>query len=199
MSGSAYVSALLRGDGIGPFIIETAIENLSLLPSTPGVWELDVVQELQIDPRQRLRPRLLEVGSEFQYLLVDCPPSLAGLPAVALSVSDTVLIPVQCEYYAMEGLSQILPVIQKIKKSTNPGLEVEGLLLTMFSEELELSHSVVEEVSSFFPELVFDTIIPRDVTLAEAASHGCPSWRYAPAARGTWAYVELAREVMGNG
>lgn len=131
-------------------------------------------------------------------MLVDCPPSLGGLPRVALALSDRVLVPIQCEYYAMEGLSQILPIIQDIRSSINSSLEIGGLLLTMFSDDLELSHDVVREITQYFKEAVFRTIIPRDVTLAEAASHGLPSFHYAPMSRGTWSYLELAQEVIEN-
>ena len=99
----------------------------------------------------------------------------------------------------MEGLSQILPIIQEVQKDLNPDLFVEGLLLTMFSQELELSHEVVEEITSYFGDLTFQTIVPRDVTLAEASSHGQPVIQYAPVSRGAWSYVDLAREVLQNG
>jgi len=136
---------------------------------------------------------------EFDFVLIDCPPSLSGLPTVALNLSDSVIIPIQCEYYAMEGLSQILPIVNKVQKTTNPDLRIGGLLLTMFSEELELSHDIVDQVREYFPGLVFDSIIPRDVILAEAASHGCPVFEYDSTSRGAWAYVELGKEVMRNG
>jgi chromosome partitioning protein len=138
------------------------------------------------------------VAAGFEFVLMDCPPSLGGLPTIALSVSDAVLIPIQCEYYAMEGLSQILPVIKKVNASTNKDLKICGLLLTMFSEGLELSHDVVREVVEYFPDLVFRTIVPRDVVLAEAASHGVPAFQYAPLSRGAWSYLELAKEVLAD-
>ena len=194
-----YVSALLNGEEVEPYIRETRFPNLSILPSTPEVSQLEIVQALQQLEPDVLRERVRAATGAFDYLLIDCPPSLSGLPTVALNIGESVIIPVQCEYYAMEGLSQILPVIAEIEKNTHHDLQIEGLLLTMFSETLELSRDVAEEVSGYFRELTFRTIIPRDVTLAEAASHGRPAIQYAPTSRGAWGYIELAREVMRNG
>jgi len=194
-----YLSALLEGEALAPFLVHTEVDGLCVLPSSPEASQLEIVQDLQEAPTERLRPPLREVADGFDFVLVDCPPSLSGLPTVALNFSDAVIIPIQCEYYAMEGLSQILPVIQKVQKTTNPSLAIEGLLLTMFSEDLELSHDVVEQVHEFFEDVVFSAVIPRDVTLAEAASHGKPAFRYDTTSRGAWAYIELAREVLAHG
>ena len=143
--------------------------------------------------------RIREAAEGFDYVILDCPPSLSGLPTLALELSDGLIIPVQCEYYAMEGLSQILPLVKKIQKSTNPDLEIEGLLLTMFSQELDLSQDVLDQVAEFFEGGTFSSVIPRDVLLAEATSHGCPAFQYDCESKGAWAYAELAREVMENG
>jgi chromosome partitioning protein len=194
-----YLSALLEGEPLDPFIQETRFANLAILPSSPEVTQLDVVQAVLDLPADQLRPQIRSSVQKYQFLLIDCPPSLGGLPALALNLCDSVIIPIQCEYYAMEGLSQILPLINKIQKTTNDELEIEGLLLTMFSPDLDLSNEVVDEISGYFKELTFRSIIPRDVTLAEAASHGRPAFQYAPSSRGAWGYIELAREVMGHG
>lgn len=194
-----YLSALLEGRSIRHFIQDTSFENLSILPSSPEVSQLAILQHLIAVPPARLR-RLVERSTrDFEFVLIDCPPSLSGSPIVALHMSDGVIIPVQCEYYAMEGLSQILPIIQEMQKDKHCDLEVEGLLLTMFSRELELSQEVVQEITGYFNELTFRTIVPRDVTLAEAASHGRPAFHYEPLSRGAWSYVDLAREVMEHG
>lgn len=129
---------------------------------------------------------------------MDCPPSLGGIPTLALSSSDAVMIPVQCEYYAMEGLSQILPVIEDLQATSRPDLKIAGLLLTMYASELELANEVVGEIQKYFPRLVYRTIIPRDVALAESASHGLPIFYYQPLSRGAWSYLELTREVLGH-
>jgi chromosome partitioning protein len=194
--GQGLLSAGANNLALTPFLQATRIDNLRLLPASSEYSRLELIQEVQERALPSFRDRLREAGKGCDYILIDCPPSLGGLPTIALSVSDAVLIPVQCEYYAMEGLSQILPLVNKLKATTNPSLEVEGLLLTMFSEDLDLSVEVMNEVSDFFRETVFQTIIPRDVVLAEAASHGLPALEYAPLSRGAWSYVELAREVL---
>jgi chromosome partitioning protein len=188
-----------RGRPVEVAVRPTRFDRLALLPSGPELSELDLIQEIQATGLHRLRAQLLSLGSKHEFILIDCPPSLGGLPTIALAVSDGVLVPIQCEYYAMEGLSQILPVINKIQKEINPKFSIFGLLLTMFSEELDLSREVVREIVDYFPESVFRTIVPRDVVLAEAASHGLPAYHYAPLSRGAWSYVELAKEVLDHG
>ena len=194
-----YLRALLNGDPLEPFICETEHENLWVLPSSPEASDLRVVRDLEAADADELRQRMREAAEPFDYVVLDCPPSLAGLPTLALELSDGLIVPVQCEYYAMEGLSQILPLVKKIKNSTNPELEIEGLLLTMFSPDLDLSHDVVDQITEFFEGGTFSSVIPRDVLLAEATSHGCPAVQYDCESKGAWAYVELAREVMENG
>jgi chromosome partitioning protein len=194
-----YLSALLEDKPVKPFVRETRFRNLSVLPSSPEISQPQVVSELLSLSPEILRLRIARAVEGFDFMLIDCPPSLSGLPTIALNLCDSVIVPVQCEYYAMEGLSQILPIIREIEQSTNNDIKIEGLLLTMFSEELDLSNDVVEEVNGYFREVTFRTIIPRDVTLAEAASHGCPAFQYATSSRGAWGYIELAREVIEHG
>lgn len=194
-----YLSALLEGQSLTPFIRDTRMENLSVLPASAEIADLDIIQRLIAAPPSDLRETVARAMEDFDFLLIDCPPSLRGPPTIALHLSDSLIIPVQCEYYAMEGLSQIIPLVKKIKKSKNRTLSIEGLLLTMFCSELELSHEVVEEIKGYFSEVTFQTMVPRDVTLAEAASHGQPAIQYAPTSRGAWSYIELAREVIHNG
>jgi len=193
-----YLSVSLQGKSLAPFVQSTLLENLWVLPACGELSRLDLIQELHEQGFGQFRRQVRDLASRFHFVLIDCPPSLAGLPSIALGVSDRVLIPVQCEYYAMEGLSQSLPVIHKIEESNNKDLTIGGFLMTMFSEELELSHEVAREVRSYFGDAVFRTIVPRDVVLAEAASHGLPAFHYAPLSRGAWSYVELAKEVMEN-
>ena len=193
-----FFTSCLDGKAISSFVRATQFAQLSLIEASTELSQLDMIQELQERGLEKLRRQVRSLARGYKYVLVDCPPSLGGLPRVALALSDRVLVPIQCEYYAMEGLSQILPIIQDIRSSINSSLEIGGLLLTMFSDDLELSHDVVREITQYFKEAVFRTIIPRDVTLAEAASHGLPSFHYAPMSRGTWSYLELAQEVIEN-
>lgn len=194
-----YLSALRAGQSLRRYIRPTPIDGLSVLPSSPECADLELVRSLIASPAGKLRQTLARSTKGFRYILIDCPPSLQGPPTIALHLSDAIIVPIQCEYYAMEGLSQILPLIQKVQDSTNSALGIEGLLLTMFSPELELSRDVVDEITTYFAGQAFRTIVPRDVVLAEASSHGQPALQYAPTSRGTWSYIELAREVMRNG
>jgi chromosome partitioning protein len=192
------LGASLSGKPLSPLVHGTKVSGLKLIPSCAELSQLDLIQDVQRRGLASFRTEIIATSAEFEYVIFDCPPSLGGLPTIALSVSSHVLIPVQCEYYAMEGLSQILPIIRIIQKSVNSELKIAGLLLTMFSEELDLSGEVVKEVAEYFGDSVFRTIIPRDVVLAEAASHGVPAFEYAPLSRGAWAYLELAKEVLSN-
>ena len=190
---------LLENHPISQAVRESAFPGLALLPSSPELSELSLHNE--INPRrikafQRLMERLSRC---YDFIVIDCPPSTGLLPDLALAVSNSVIVPVQCEYYAMEGLSQILPEIEEVQKTLNSKLRVGGLLLTMFDPNVELSHEVAREVNSYFNKLVYQTTVPRDVTLAEAASHGQPILSYDITSRGAWSYICLAKEVLGNG
>lgn len=193
-----FLSTIIEGESLTPFIYNCTFENLSLIPSSSELSELEIIKEMQDTAIPKFRKQIESISEKFNYILIDCPPSLGGLPTIALAVSDYVLIPIQCEYYAMEGLSQILPVIRELQRTSNPKLQIIGLLLTMFSDDLELSHDVVEEVRGYFHDVVFKTVIPRDVILAEAASHGLPAFHYDPLSRGAWSYLELAKEVISH-
>jgi chromosome partitioning protein len=191
-----FLSTIIEGENLTPFIHKATIENLSVIPSSAELSELEIIQEVQEASLPKFRKQIKLISEKYDYILIDCPPSLGGLPTIALSVSDSVLIPIQCEYYAMEGLSQILPLIKYLQKDINPILHIHGLLLTMFSDDLQLSRDVAEEVRGYFPDRVFRTMIPRDVVLAEASSHGIPAFFYDPLSRGAWSYIELAKEVV---
>lgn len=191
-----FFSSCLDGTPVSSLVRVTQLDHLSFIAASAELSQLDIIQEVQDRGLEKFRKQVRTLAKDYDYVLIDCPPSLSGLPTVALSVSDKVLIPIQCEYYAMEGLSQILPIIQESKLSINTSLQIGGLLLTMFSDDLELSHEVVREITQYFGDTVFRTIIPRDVILAEAASHGLPAFHYAPMSRGTWSYLELAKEVL---
>ena len=184
--------------GKGIEALETAIEKcdgerLWVIPARPG---LDVAPLLTSMPPTFVSS-MREALKRFEYVIVDSPPAFGAITKFALLLADSVLIPLQCEYLAMEGLSQMLAVLPRLSSARKQALEIEGLLLTMFSEDSHCAN-VVEEVSTHFPAETLRCIIPRDVTLAEAASHALPVFRYSPRSRGSWAYLTLAKEILNG-
>jgi chromosome partitioning protein len=150
------------------------------------------------DRETRLKNALKELKEEFDFLIIDCPPSLGLLTVNSLTASDSILIPLQCEYYPMEGLSQLLKTIELIKNNLNPDLKIEGILLTMFDKRNNISHQVTEEVRKHFGSLVFNTVIPRNVRLSESPSFGKPIILYDASSRGAESYLDLAKEVLNH-
>ena len=146
----------------------------------------------------RLREALSDIKKDFDFILLDCPPSLGLVTLNALTAADSVLMPIQCEYYALEGLSQLTATIRRVKKLLNHKIEIEGVLMTMFSARTNLAIQVVDEVKKFFPEKVYKTIIPRNVRLSEAPGFGQPVIVYDPQSRGAESYTSLAEEVLLN-
>ena len=146
----------------------------------------------------RLKGSLAEVTDLYDYILIDCPPSLGHLTINSFTASDSILIPVQCEYYALEGLSQLLNTVRLVQKHFNPELEIEGVLLTMYDARTNLGNEVVAEVRKYFREKVYETIIPRNIRLSEAPSHGMPIIDYDPRSRGAEVYQALAKEVVNR-
>ena len=147
-------------------------------------------------PQLQLKKHLSEIKEVFDYIILDCPPSLGLITTNALAASNSVIIPVQCEFFALEGIMQLLNSIMIAQKKLNPTLDIEGVLLTMLDNRTNLGLEVVEEIKSYFKEKVYDTIIPRLVRLSEAPSHGKPIHAYDPRSRGTEAYINLAKEVI---
>ena len=175
---------------------DTPLSHLHLLPASPDLIGAEVELIGALAREGKLKSALVEVRDEYDYILIDCPPSLGLLTINALTAADRVLIPLQCEYYAMEGLSQLLHTIRLIQRELNPQLTLLGILLTMFDARNNLSHQVVEEIRKHFGGEVFDTMIPRNVRLSEAPSHGLPALLYDIASRGAAAYLDLAREII---
>jgi len=180
-------------------IKETRIEGLHMVPATIRLAgaEVELVSRLA---REAILARCLkDINGSYDYILLDCPPSLGILTMNSLTASHEILIPIQCEYYALEGVRQLEDIIKMVKKHINPGLEIGGVILTMFDIRTNLSRQVAEEVIKYFGKKVFKTIIPRNVRLSEAPSHGEPITLYAPGSKGAIAYTELAEEVLNIG
>ena len=176
-----------------------SLQQLSVLPSTRDLIGAEIELVPLIGREHRLAEALRGIREAYEYVIIDCPPSLGLLTINGLSAADSVLVPLQCEYYALEGLSALLETVELIRQRLNTALVVEGLLLTMFDTRNSLCHQVVEEVRRHFPREVFQTIIPRNVRLSEAPSHGLPAVVYDPTSRGAEAYKALAREILeGN-
>ena len=177
---------------------KTAITHLDVLPADHDLIGAEV-ELFNIENREyRLRTLLHHEREQYHYVLLDCPPSLGLLTVNVLTAADSVLIPLQCEYYALEGLRSLLETVTLIRERVNPDLAIEGLLLTMFDPRNKLCHQVAEEVRRFFPHQVFDTVIPRNVRLSESPSHGLPVVLYDPSCRGAQSYMELAREITNS-
>ncbi len=177
-------------------IRKTRIANLDIIPATIQLAGAEVELATAEDREQRIKNTLDEVINDYEYILLDCPPSLGLLTINALTASNSVIIPLQCEYYALEGLSLLMDTISLVKKRLNPMLKVEGIVFTMFDGRTNLSIQVVDEVKRHFRQQVYRTIIPRNVRLSEAPSHGMPVVTYDPRSRGAEVYRELAREVL---
>jgi chromosome partitioning protein len=187
--------AVVEGAHISDLIVAGPGERLDVVPSAIGL----AGAELELAPvegrERRLARQLAEVSGRYDYLLIDCPPALGLLTVNALTAADSVLIPLQCEYYALEGLTQLLATLDLVRDHLNPGLVVSGIVLTMYDGRTNLSADVAAEARRYLPDLVFDTVIPRSVRLSEAPSHGLPIQRYSPESTGAIAYAALAAEL----
>ena len=187
-------------------IIKTKYKNMSIIPAYTNLAGIDIVfinkerkavADGQVfDKTGELKKSVLKIKDNYDYIIIDCPPSLGVLTTNALAASDSVIIPVQCEFFALEGVMQLMNTIMLAKKKINPNLEIEGVLLTMLYSRTNLGLEVVENIRGFFKERVYDTIIPRLVRLSEAPSHGKPIAAYDPTSKGTLAYLNLAKEVI---
>jgi len=177
-------------------ILETEIPGLFLIPSTVDLAGAEIELVMLPERELRLKNALLPLKEKYDYILIDSPPSLGLITLNGLAAADSVLIPIQCEYYALEGVTQLINTINLVKNRLNPALKIEGVVLTMFDGRTNLSIQVVEEVKGYFRGLVFGTIVPRNVRLSEAPSHGKPIFLYDPKCRGAEVYLELAREVV---
>ena len=180
-------------------IRQTKIENLHVIPASIQLAGAEIELVPTISREVRLKRALDQVVDQYDYIIIDCPPSLGLLTLNALTAANAVLIPVQCEYYALEGLSQLLSTVRIVQKHLNQDLKIEGVLLTMFDARTNLGIQVIDEVKKYFQDKVYRTIIPRNIRLSEAPSHGEPIIIYDPKSRGAEVYLELAKEVVMNG
>ena len=177
-------------------LINTAIENLQLCASNIQLAGAEVELVSIMSREMRMKAALQEIRKKYDFVIIDCPPSLGLLTVNSLTAADTILVPIQCEYYALEGLSQLMNTVKLVQKHLNPALDVEGVVLTMFDARTNLSIQVVDEVKKHFRNKVYRTIIPRNVRLSEAPSYGLPIILYDPKSRGAECYMELAEEVI---
>jgi chromosome partitioning protein len=184
--------------GISPdkVIIKTKLENLDIIPSRVELAGAEIELTAKMSRETKLKDGILKVKDDYDYIFIDCPPSLGLLTINALTASDSVLIPIQCEFYALEGVQQLMNTIQLIKKSLNSKLEIQGVVMSMFDGRTRLSIEVVEEVKKYFRGKVYSTIIPRNIKLAEAPSYGMPIMVYDENCKGAEAYMELAQEFL---
>lgn len=179
-------------------VVRTTVEHLDIIPSTIDLLGVEV-ELVGRDGREAILSQIIsDIKKEYKYILIDCPPSLGLLSLNALVAAKSVIVPVQCEYYALEGLSLLTKTLHRVRNSFNPSLEIKGILLTMFDSRNSLSHQVAEEVRKHFGEKVFDTVIPRNVTLAEAPSHGRPVILYDVRSSGAQSYLSLAKEILNE-
>lgn len=196
--GKDVYDVLVNEVPISETILSTSRENLEIVPATIQLAGAEIELTSMMARESRLKMALEEVSDNYDYVLIDCPPSLGHMTINAFTSSDSILIPVQCEYYALEGLSQLLNTVRLVQKHFNPGLKIEGVLLTMLDARTNLGAEVVDEVRKYFREKVYDTIIPRNVRLSEAPSHGLSIIDYDFSSKGAEVYLALAKEVLAN-
>ena len=195
---TSIYECMVDGADIKHAIIETDINYLSLIPSNIDLVGAEI-ELINLDNREeKMRQALAPIRDDYDFLIIDCSPSLGLITVNAMTAADTVIIPVQCEYFALEGLGKLLNTIKIIQSRLNPELEIEGILLTMYDVRLRLSNQVVEEVRQHFQDIVFDTIIPRNVKLSEAPSFGKPALAHDANSTGAISYLNLAKEIITN-
>ena len=196
--GGTIYEALMTDAPPDAFLLATQVENLSLIPADRNLTGAEIELVTTPEREYRLQRVLQPLRTRFDLILIDCPPSLGLLTLNALVASDAVLIPLHCEYFALEGLAELVSTMRRVRSGLNPALDIEGVLLTMYDDRTNLGQLVARDVREFFKEKVFNTIIPRNVRLGEAPSHGMPAVLYDAKSRGAAAYGALAREVLSR-
>ncbi len=195
---TSIYDCLFEPDKVRNTTIRTKYPYLSVLPSTPDLAGAEIELVEQDDREGKLRRLVNLIDEEYEYAIIDCPPSLGILTVNGLVACDSVIIPIQCEYYALEGLEKLLRTLKRIKNSLNKNLVVEGILLTMFDARLNLAKDVVEDIQNHFPDVVFRTVIPRSVRIAESPSYGKSVVHYRISSSGAQAYLNLTRELLNH-
>lgn len=193
---SSVYDVIVSGTKAREAIVKTQFKQLELLPSNIDLAAAEIELASLENREDKLKDALAAVRADYDFIIIDCPPSLGLITTNALNASDTILIPIQCEYYALEGLSQLMNTVRRVKRQYNERLDIEGVLLTMYDGRLNLTQQVVDEVKKYFPRKVFKTVIPRTVRLSEAPGFGQPVLYYDRASRGAQAYGELAAEII---
>ena len=194
----SFYHSLVMDEPLGGIVLDTELPNLKVIPSEKILAAAEI-ELVDLEGREfRLKKLIASVADSYDYILIDCPPSLGLLTLNALAAADSVLIPIQCEYFALEGVSELWDTLVRIRRALNPGLAIEGFLLTMFDERTNLSNQVVSDLREFLGSQVFSTVIPRNVRLAEAPSHGKPIILYDIKSRGAEGYLRLAKEIISN-
>ena len=191
--------AIINDEPIGNLVLNTAVKHLQVVPATIQLAGAEIELVSTMSREMRLRKALEEIREDYTYIVIDCPPSLGLLTLNALTAADSVIVPIQCEYYALEGLSQLLNTIQLVRRHLNPNLALEGVILTMYDSRTNLSQQVADVVRKFFADKVYETVIPRNIRLSEAPSYGLPIIVYDERSKGAEAYRQLAKEVMASG
>lgn len=190
---------MLRDADIKDAVCDTPVQNVFVIPATIQLAGAEIELVSAMARESILKGKLDEIASQFDYVFIDCPPSLGLLTVNALVAAKSLLIPIQCEYYALEGVTKLIESMKMVKSRLNHDLEIFGVVMTMFDGRTTLSKQVVEEVQNYFGNLTFKTLIPRNVKLSEAPSHGLPITLYAPSSKGSVAYMKLAKEVIRRG
>ncbi len=195
--GTAYEALMTEGPPTS-FVLATRVEHLSLIPADRNLTGAEIEMVPMLARERRLQRVLEPLRSQFEFIFIDCPPSLGLMTLNALVAADAVLIPLHCEYFALEGLADLVGTMRRVRGVLNPSLDIEGVLLTMYDDRTNLGQLVARDVRDFFKDKVFNTIIPRNVRLGEAPSHGMPGVLYDTKSRGAAAYVALAREMLSR-
>lgn len=198
-SRKSLYHAMITGGSVKDLVLATAIESLWVVPSDKNLAGVEI-EFADADDRAKVLKKLLEpIREYFHYILVDCPPSLGILTINGLTAADSLLVPIQCEYFALEGVTELFETLARLKRELNPSLSIEGLLLTMYDERTNLSAAVAKDLRDFYGSSVFKTTIPRNVRLAEAPSFGKPIILYDSKSRGAESYTQLAKEILNHG